>query len=87
MNNNKIKIKIIGGGLAGCEAAFQLASRNFNVELYEMRPNLMTPAHKTNLLAEIVCSNSLGSENNINDERFTASGILKEELEQANSII
>ncbi len=86
MNNNN-KIKIIGGGLAGCEAAFQLASRNFNVELYEMRPSLMTPAHKTNLLAEIVCSNSLGSENNINDERFTASGILKEELEQANSII
>ncbi len=78
-------IKIIGAGLAGCEAAWQIAERGFNVELYEMRPNLLTPAHKTGLLAEIVCSNSLGSENK--DGRISAAGILKEELELGNSLI
>ena len=78
-------IKIIGAGLAGCEAAYQLANRGFHVELYEMRPKLLTPAHKTGLLAEIVCSNSLGSENK--DDRITAAGILKEELTLANSLI
>lgn len=78
-------ITIIGGGLAGCEAAYQLSKRGYEVSLYEMRPNLLTPAHKTGMLAEIVCSNSLGSEN-IN-ERITASGILKEELELADSLI
>ncbi len=51
-------IKIIGAGLAGCEAAWQIAERGFKVELYEMRPKLLTPAHKTGFLAEIVCSNS-----------------------------
>ena len=76
---------IIGAGLAGCEASYQLAQRGFHVELYEMRPNLLTPAHKTGLLAEIVCSNSLGSEN-VND-RITAAGILKEELTLMNSLI
>lgn len=55
------KIKIIGAGLAGCEAAWQIACRGLPVELYEMRPALLTPAHKTGMLAEIVCSNSLGS--------------------------
>mgnify|MGYP002626986404 CR=1 FL=1 len=78
-------IKIIGAGLAGCEAAYQLANRGVHVELYEMRPKLLTPAHKTGLLAEIVCSNSLGSENK--DDRITAAGILKEELTLANSLI
>ncbi|MBQ3396408.1 MAG: methylenetetrahydrofolate--tRNA-(uracil(54)-C(5))-methyltransferase (FADH(2)-oxidizing) TrmFO [Synergistaceae bacterium] len=78
-------ITIIGGGLAGCEAAYQLSKRGCEVSLYEMRPNLLTPAHKTGMLAEIVCSNSLGSEN-IN-ERITASGILKEELELSDSLI
>ena len=78
-------IIIIGGGLAGCEAAYQLSKRGCEVSLYEMRPNLLTPAHKTGMLAEIVCSNSLGSENM--NERITASGILKEELELADSLI
>ncbi len=78
-------IKIIGAGLAGCEASWQIANRGYDVELYEMRPNLLTPAHKTGMLAEIVCSNSLGSENK--DDRVTASGILKEELELADSLI
>ncbi|MBR0095322.1 MAG: FAD-dependent oxidoreductase, partial [Synergistaceae bacterium] len=66
----KSSVKIIGAGLAGCEAAWQVAERGFMVELYEMRPALLTPAHKTGLLAEIVCSNSLGSENK--DERISA---------------
>lgn len=78
-------IKVIGAGLAGCEAAWQIAERGEKVELYEMRPALLTPAHKTGLLAEIVCSNSLGSENK--DDRISAAGILKEELELANSLI
>ena len=80
-------IRIIGAGLAGCEAAWQIANRGEGekVELYEMRPALLTPAHKTGLLAEIVCSNSLGSENK--DDRISAAGILKEELELANSLI
>ena len=79
------KIKIIGAGLAGCEAAWQIANRGFAVERYEMRPALLTPAHKTEMLAEIVCSNSLGSENK--NERISAAGILKEELEIFNSLI
>ena len=79
------KIKIIGAGLAGCEASWQAANRGIHVELYEMRPELMTPAHKTSGLAEIVCSNSLGSENK--NERVTAAGILKEELALGNSLI
>lgn len=79
------KIKVIGAGLAGCEAAWQIAERGFTVELYEMRPSLLTPAHKTGMLAEIVCSNSLGSENK--DGRISAAGILKEELEIFNSLI
>ena len=71
--------------MAGCEAAWQIAERGEKIELYEMRPALLTPAHKTGLLAEIVCSNSLGSENK--DDRISAAGILKEELELANSLI
>ena len=78
-------ITIIGAGLAGCESSWQLANRGFTVNLYEMRPALLTPAHKTGLLAEIVCSNSLGSENK--DDRISAAGILKEELELSGSLI
>lgn len=78
-------IKIIGAGLSGCEAAWQIATRGLDVELYEMRPEILTPAHKTGLLAEIVCSNSLGSENK--DGRISAAGILKEELELFDSLI
>ena len=82
---NMSDIIIIGAGLAGCEAAYQIAERGFTVSLYEMRPALLTPAHKTGMLAEIVCSNSLGSENK--NERVSAAGILKEELAMMNSLI
>ena len=78
-------IKIIGAGLAGCEASWQIANRGLHVDLYEMRPTLLTPAHKTGQLAEIVCSNSLGSENK--DDRVSAAGILKEELALLDSLI
>ena len=78
-------ILIIGAGLAGCEAAYQVSRRGLRVELHEMRPEILTPAHKTGLLAEIVCSNSLGSENK--DGRITAAGILKEELKILDSLI
>ena len=57
------KVIVIGAGLAGSEAAWQLAKRGVNVDLYEMRPNKMTPAHKTQNFAELVCSNSLRANN------------------------
>jgi len=69
------KIKIIGAGLAGSEAALQLADNGWQVELYEMRPEKMTPAHETGDFAELVCSNSLKSKLST-----TASGLLKEEM-------
>ncbi len=72
----KNKITIIGGGLAGVESAYQLAKRGFDVELYEMRPVVNTPIHKTSNLAELVCSNSLKSKD-VN----TSQGLLKWELE------
>ena len=78
-------INVIGGGLAGSEAAYQLANKGLHFQLYEMRPALLTPAHKTGQLAEIVCSNSLGSENK--DGRISAPGILKEELALLDSLI
>lgn len=52
-------VKVIGAGLAGCEAAWQLANRDIDVELYEMKPQKMTPAHHSTDFAELVCSNSL----------------------------
>ena len=70
------KVKIIGGGLAGSEAALQLAKRGIDVELYEMRPKKMTGAHVSSDFAEFVCSNSLGSSDVTN-----ASGLLKKEME------
>ena len=75
-------IVIIGGGLAGSEAAWQAANRGAKVTLYEMRPKEMTQAHKTGGLAELVCSNSLGSADILN-----APGILKEEMRRLNSLI
>ncbi|MGH7166183.1 MAG: methylenetetrahydrofolate--tRNA-(uracil(54)-C(5))-methyltransferase (FADH(2)-oxidizing) TrmFO [Nitrospiraceae bacterium] len=75
-------VVIIGGGLAGSEAAWQAASRGARVTLYEMRPKESTPAHKTGLLAELVCSNSLGSGDLLN-----APGILKEEMRRLNSLV
>jgi len=73
---------IIGGGLAGCEAAFQAARRGIKVKLYEMRPFVQTQAHKTDNLAEIVCSNSLGS---LLPDR--ASGLLNKELQELGSML
>lgn len=73
---------IIGAGLAGCEAAWQAAKRGISVELYEMRPEVSTGAHTGPDLAELVCSNSLGS--NLKDR---ASGVLKEELRAAGSLL
>ena len=73
MNN---KATVIGAGLAGSEAALQLAKRGIKVNLYEMRPNQTTGAHKTDKYAEFVCSNSLGSRDTTN-----ASGLLKKEME------
>ncbi len=75
-------VVVIGGGLAGCEAAWQAANRGARVTLYEMRPKEATPAHKTGLLAELVCSNSLGSADILN-----APGILKEEMRRLNSLV
>ena len=57
-----MKVRIIGAGLAGCEAAWQCARRDLEVELYEMRPQKSTLAHQTDKFAELVCSNSLKSE-------------------------
>ena len=74
------KISVVGGGLAGVEAAWQAARLGAEVRLYEMRPVKETPAHRTDKLAEIVCSNSLKS-----DEKGTASYLLKEELRQGES--
>lgn len=74
-------INVIGGGLAGSEAAWQAASAGAKVRLFEMRPNRQTPAHRTEKLAEIVCSNSLKS-----DEPGTAPHLLKEELRSGGSL-
>ena len=74
MQNNCVNV--IGAGLAGCESVYQLSSRGITVRLYEMKPEKMSPAHHSPTLAEIVCSNSLKSE-----EKSTASGTLKDELE------
>jgi methylenetetrahydrofolate--tRNA-(uracil-5-)-methyltransferase len=77
-----MKPKIIGAGLAGCEAAWQCARRGLEVELYEMRPAKSTPAHQTGDFAELVCSNSLKSES-----ENTAPWLLKEEMRRAGSLL
>ena len=76
------EVHVIGGGLAGSEAAWQLAQRGVSVVLFEMRPHRMTPAHHTSDLAELVCSNSLGS-----FLTSSAGGLLKEELRIFGSLI
>jgi methylenetetrahydrofolate--tRNA-(uracil-5-)-methyltransferase len=76
------QVTVIGGGLAGVEAAWQAVRLGASVVLYEMRPVTQTPAHRTDKLAEIVCSNSLKS-----DEVGTASYLLKEELRRAGSLV
>ncbi|WP_429667701.1 FADH(2)-oxidizing methylenetetrahydrofolate--tRNA-(uracil(54)-C(5))-methyltransferase TrmFO [Bacillus gobiensis] len=75
-------VKVIGAGLAGSEAAWQLANRGMHVELYEMRPVKKTPAHHTDKFAELVCSNSLRANSLTN-----AVGVLKEEMRMLNSLI
>ena len=78
----KNRINVIGGGLAGVEATWQAACGGANVRLFEMRPETPTPAHRTDKLAEIVCSNSLKT-----DEPGTAPYLLKEELRRGDSIV
>lgn len=75
-------VRVVGAGLAGSEAAWQLAVRGINVQLYEMRPVKMTPAHHTPYFAELVCSNSLRSNSLEN-----AVGVLKEEMRRLKSLI
>lgn len=77
-----MKVKVIGAGLAGCEAAWQLANRGLEVALYEMKPKKMTPAHHSSDFAELVCSNSLRG-----DRLENAVGLLKEELRRCGSFI
>lgn len=80
MTNNTITV--IGAGLAGVEAAWQIAKRGYKVDLYEMRPNKMTPAHKTSKYAELVCSNSLKAM-----RKESAAGMLKEEMRLLGSLL
>ena len=75
-------VKVIGAGLAGCEAAWQLAQRGFSVSLYEMKPQKRSPAHHADTFAELVCSNSLRG-----DRLENAVGLLKEELRRCGSLI
>ena len=75
-------INVIGGGLAGCEAAYQIAKRGIKVKLYEMKPQKYSPAHSNKNLAEIVCSNSFKSNLLTN-----ACGLLKEELRRLDSLL
>ena len=79
MNNY---ITVIGGGLAGCEVAYQIAKRGIKVKLYEMKPIKFSPAHTSENLAEIVCSNSFKSNLHTN-----ACGLLKEELRILDSLL
>jgi len=75
-------IIVVGAGLAGCEAAWQIAKRGGKVILYEMKPETYSPAHRSPFFAELVCSNSFKSESVEN-----ASGVLKEEMAQLESLI
>ncbi len=77
-----MEVKVIGAGLAGCEAAWQLANRGISVKLYEMKPHKMSPAHHSPDFAELVCSNSLRG-----DRLENAVGLLKEELRRCGSLI
>ena len=76
-------VKIIGGGLAGSEAAYYLAKRGYKVKLYDIKPNAYTPAHKNPNYGELVCSNSLKS----NDGDGNACGLLKEEMRILGSMV
>jgi methylenetetrahydrofolate--tRNA-(uracil-5-)-methyltransferase len=82
VNSKPNEVTVVGGGFAGVEAAWQAANAGVKVRLFEMRPVRQTPAHRTDKLAEIVCSNSLKS-----DEVGTASYLLKEELRRGGSLV
>ena len=75
-------VAVYGAGLAGCEAAWQAANRGVSVKLYEMKPQKYSPAHHSEKLAELVCSNSLRS-----DALSNAVGLLKEELRRSGSLM
>lgn len=77
-----MNINVIGAGLAGCEAAWQIAKRNINVTLFDMKPEKFSPAHKNKNFAELVCSNSLKA-----DRIESAAGLLKEEMRRLDSIL
>jgi methylenetetrahydrofolate--tRNA-(uracil-5-)-methyltransferase len=78
----RIAVTVVGGGLAGCEAALQLAARGRTVRLVEMRPARSTPAHRTDRLGELVCTNSFKSEDPLN-----AHGQLKREMRALGSVL
>lgn len=82
MTMKKTRVSVIGAGLAGCEASYQLAKRGIEVDLYDIKPNSFTPAHKNKNFAEIVCSNSLKS-----CDELSASGLLKKEMQEFDSLI
>ena len=82
-NPNQQALHIVGGGLAGCEAAWQIVGRGLPVVLHEMRPLRTTAAHKTSALAELVCSNSFRSD----DKEHNAVGLLHEEMRRLGSLI
>lgn len=75
-------INVVGAGLAGCEAAYQIAKRGIPVKLYEMKPHKKSPAHHTDKFAELVCSNSLKAQ-----RTSSAAGLLKEEMRQLDSLL
>ena len=77
-----MSIQVVGGGLAGCEAAWQIARRGVPVDLYEMKPRQKTPAQHLDTMAELVCSNSLRS-----DRLSNAVGLLKAEMRMLDSLI
>ena len=83
MGEAERKVTVIGAGLAGCEAAQYLAKRGIRVRLYDCKPKSFTPAHHSEGLAELVCSNSLKS----NDVYGNACGLLKEEMRLLGSLI
>src|ERR1700758_4271466 len=83
MNTSLLPVHIVGGGLAGSEAAWQIARAGVPVVLHEMRPSRMTDAHKTAGLAELVCSNSFRSD----DSGTNAVGLLHEEMRRLGSLV
>ena len=75
-------VNVFGAGLAGCEAAYQLAKRGVHVRLYDMKPEKKSPAHSSDKLAELVCSNSLKA-----NRVESAAGLLKEEMRRLDSLL